>query len=170
MYLPGWRAACTRCRIAAAIDAAAQRDHLDGALIAGLIYEESGYRVKAVSGQGAVGLMQVLPSTARGLARSGRPAWLLVDLRDPSVNIEYGSMYLRELLERYHGSRLLAVAAYNAGTRRVDAWRVAARRRGHALAANDIPFAETRRYVTRVARLQTVYRRAYGGALVAAQR
>ena len=149
----------------AAIDAAAQRDHLDGALIAGLIYEESGYRVKAVSGQGAVGLMQVLPSTARGLAR-GAGLRGPVDLRDPSINIEYGSMYLRELLERYHGSRLLAVAAYNAGTRRVDAWRLAARRAGHALAANDIPFAETRRYVIRVARLQTVYRRAYGRALV----
>jgi soluble lytic murein transglycosylase len=150
----------------AAIDAAARRDHLDAALIAGLIYEESGYRVKAVSGQGAVGLMQVLPSTARELAqRAGLQG--PVDLQDPSVNIEYGSLYLRELLQHYHGSRLLAVAAYNAGTRRVDAWRLAARRSGHDLAASDIPFAETRRYVTRVARLETLYRRAYGGALAA---
>jgi soluble lytic murein transglycosylase len=146
-----------------AIAAAARRDHLDGALVAGLIYVESGYRAEAVSRRGAVGLMQVLPSTANEIAaRSGGTAFTAGDLRDPAVNIRYGSRYLRMLLDRYGGSRFLAVAAYNAGVRRVDAWRFAARRRGRALAAADIPFAETRHYVTRVARLATIYRRAYG--------
>ena len=147
----------------AVITAAAARNHLDPALVAGLIYEESGYREKVVSSEGAVGLMQVLPSTAREIARrTGGVDFRPADLGDPRINIRYGSRYLRMLLDHYGGSRLEAVAAYNAGVRNVDAWRG---RAGGRFTTADIEFAETRRYVTEVARLTALYRRAYAEEL-----
>jgi soluble lytic murein transglycosylase len=149
----------------AAIRAAAARNRLDPALVAGLIYVESGYREDAVSSEGAVGLMQVLPSTAREIAaRTGGVRFRSADLGDPRVNIRYGSRYLRMLLDRYDGSRLDAVAAYNAGARNVDAWRRAA---GGRLTAADIEFAETRNYVAEVTRLAELYGRAYAEELQA---
>jgi soluble lytic murein transglycosylase len=124
--------------------------HLDPALVAGVIYTESKF-VDRTSKAGALGLMQLLPSTARFIARrSGGTRFELSDLANPQVNIAYGTWYLRYLLDRYDGDRFLALAAYNGGETNVAHWRAAARAAGHEFGLSDIPYPETRNYVTRV--------------------
>jgi soluble lytic murein transglycosylase len=130
--------------------------HVDGALLAAVIYAESKFRADARSDSGAIGLMQLLPSTAEGIAkRTGGTQFRVADLYDPEINVRYGSWYLRHLLDKY-GNERTALAAYNAGQENVDRWR-----------AEDagIAFAETRSYVERVEHLKGVYRRAYGHRL-----
>ena len=143
---------------------AADKD-LDPALIAAVIYQESKFRDRT-SPAGAKGLMQILPNTARFIARkSGGTRFELRDLATPQINIAYGSWYLRYLLRRYEGSETLAVAAYNAGARNVDRW---VRRAGGPRsfdAAHDIPFAETRGYVAAVFERRHDYRKSYGREL-----
>jgi soluble lytic murein transglycosylase len=103
-----------------------------------------------------------MPQTAQFLARrSGATNFSVADLGTPAVNIAYGSYYLRYLLDRYGGSQMLALAAYNGGEANVDRWVAAARERGHRLSDRDIPFPETRAYVERVLQAQRDYRRTY---------
>jgi soluble lytic murein transglycosylase len=126
---------------------------LEPAMIAAVIYQESRFRPYARSGSGAIGLMQVMPETAKGIAlRTGGTEFEVGDLFDPELNVRYGSWYLRHLLDRYGGDERLALAAYNAGQRRVDEWR----RRG-----GRIEFEETREYVERVDELEEIYREAH---------
>jgi len=146
-----------------AIRAAAARNRLDPALVAAVIYEESRFRDDVSSHQGAVGLMQVLPSTAQEIARkTGGTDFVVTDLTDPRVNVLYGCYYLRELLDRYGGDKVAAIAANNAGESNGDAWLSVA---GGKLTTADIPFSETRDYVAAVLRLQRTYRRAWGASL-----
>ncbi len=163
--MPAWYArAVYPLEHAPLIREAARRNGLDPALVAAVICAESGFREGVVSEQGAVGLMQLLPSTAEEIAaRTGGDRFAVDDLRDPGVNIRYGTYYLGSLLERYDGSTVEAVAAYHAGVRRVDAW--AAGAGGAGLAPADIPFADTCRYVRQVLRLTDVYRRAHDAEL-----
>ncbi len=170
--LPEWYARAIPVRIARAayplehdalIRDAARRNDLDPALVAAVIYAESGFREGAVSESGAVGLMQLLPSTALEIAlRTGGERFEVADLRDPRVNIRYGSHYLAYLLDHYAGSVVAAVAAYHAGVRTVDGW--ASRRDGDVVVA-EIPFGDTREYVREVVSLTTLYRRAYASEL-----
>src|SRR5437660_5455092 len=96
--------------------------HLDAALIAAVIYAESKFDPRP-SSAGAQGLMQILPATAYYLAHlSGGSRFTATDLATPSVNVAYGSYYLRYLLDHYKGNELLAVAAYNGGLANVDSW------------------------------------------------
>ena len=139
--------------------------HLDPALIAAVIYAETKFDPRT-SSAGAEGLMQILPETARFLARrSGASTFKMSDLSDPAVNIAYGSYLLRYLLDHYHGNKVDAVAAYNAGPANVDKWVAQARADGHDLRVQDIPFPETRAYVSRVLQAQKDYRRAYASEL-----
>ncbi|MEA2390576.1 MAG: soluble lytic murein transglycosylase [Solirubrobacteraceae bacterium] len=139
----------------------ARAKRLDPALIAAVIYAETKF-VPRTSAAGAEGLMQILPATARFLARrSGGTAFREADLATPEVNIKYGSYYLRYLLDRYGQSEVLAAAAYNGGETNVDRWIGAARRRGAAFRIADIPYSETRQYVRRVLNAQRDYRRSY---------
>ena len=125
---------------------------LDPALLAAVIYQESKFRADARSSSGAVGLMQLLPATAMGIAeRTGGTSFRVDDLLDPELNVRYGSWYLRHLLDKY-GDEETALAAYNAGQTNVDRWR----REG-----KGIEFGETRHYVERVEELRGVYARAY---------
>jgi len=141
----------------------ARRNDLDPALVAAVIYEESGFREGALSERGAVGLMQLLPSTAIEIAaRTGARRFEVADLRDAQVNIRYGGRYLRYLLDHYDGSLVEAVAAYQAGVRNVDRWESGA---GGDVTIEDIPFADTREYVREVVSLTGVYRRAYDAEL-----
>jgi soluble lytic murein transglycosylase len=129
---------------------------LDGAMLAAVIYEESKFRAGARSRSGAIGLMQLLPSTAQGIAaRTGGTRFRVSDLYDPELNVRYGAWYLRHLLDRYRDERT-ALAAYNAGQRNVDRWRAQ---------GAGIAFPETRRYVQRVEELKRIYRHAYGRRL-----
>ena len=146
-----------------AIRAAARKNRLDPALVAAVIYQESRFRDHVSSHQGAVGLMQVLPSTARDIARTtGGTGFVESDLTVARVNILYGCYYLRQLLDHYHGSTTAAIAAYNAGESNVDAWLSTT---GGKLTPQVIPFSETRDYVEQVLKLRRLYRRAYGAQL-----
>jgi soluble lytic murein transglycosylase len=137
----------------------AQAKHLDPALIAAVIFAESKFRART-SSTGAQGLMQIQPATARFIARrSGAQTFQVSDLGTPQINIQYGSYYLRYLLDRYGGNRVLAIAAYNAGETNVDGWIVKSGQRGFGV--GDIPFPETRAYVRRVLGAESDYRHNY---------
>jgi soluble lytic murein transglycosylase len=130
----------------------ASQDHLDPALLAAVIEAESKFNPSAMSDAGAVGLMQLTPSTAKGIAQyTGGSRFRVSDLTNPDINIRYGAWYLGHLLEKYRDERL-ALAAYNAGQDNVDRWQ-----REHL----GIQFVETREYVDKVERLKKIYRRAY---------
>jgi soluble lytic murein transglycosylase len=134
----------------------ARNYRLDPALLAAVIYQESKFRPDVKSSSGAIGLMQLLPDTAKGIAiHTGGNRFRVSDLYNPEINVRYGSWYLRHLLDKYRDERT-ALAAYNAGQENVDEWR----RDGRGIA-----FSETRHYVKRVERLKTLYRRGYAGEL-----
>ena len=138
----------------------ARAKNLDPAVIAAVIYAESGFRSGRTSPAGAEGLMQITPETARDIARrSGGTAFTLEDLATPQINISYGSYLLRELLDRYDGDVDAALAAYNAGPGNADAWG------GSQLKADEIPFPETRAYVEKVLEAQLEYRARYNKEL-----
>ncbi|MGZ4180678.1 MAG: lytic transglycosylase domain-containing protein [Solirubrobacteraceae bacterium] len=143
----------------------AAEKRLDPALIAGVIYAETKFDPRP-SAAGAQGLMQILPQTAEFLARkSGATTFTVADLGTPQVNIAYGSYYLRFLLDHYDGKTVLALAAYNGGEANVDRWVADARRHGHQMTINAIPFPETRAYVQRVLHAQREYRHTYASQL-----
>ena len=112
------------------IDAAAQRNGLDPALVGAVIAQESDYRADAVSTAGAMGLMQLMPDTAHELG--------VADPFDAAENVEGGARLLRSLLDRYNGRLDLALAAYNAGPAAVDRF------------GGIPPYAETQRYVSAI--------------------
>ena len=124
--------------------------HLDPALIAAVIYAETKFEPRP-SSAGAQGLMQILPATAYYLAHlSGGTRFTASDLATPSINVAYGSYYLRYLLDHYDGNEMLAVAAYNGGLANVDAGWPRRTPRAGSSRSRTIPFPETREYVQRV--------------------
>jgi soluble lytic murein transglycosylase len=134
----------------------AQRHSLDPALLAAVIYQESKFHAGAKSSSGAIGLMQLTPATARGIAiRTHGSAFRTKDLYDPEINIRYGSWYLDNLFRKY-GSEQLVLAAYNAGQGNVDRWRSN---------GQPIQFSETKAYVARVEDLKRIYRDAWRSKL-----
>jgi len=114
------------------VNVASGRYRLDPDLVNSVIKAESGFNARAVSPKGAQGLMQLMPGTASQL---GVP-----NVFDPQANVEGGTKYLRELLERYNFDLVKALAAYNAGPERVERF------------GGVPPFYETRAYVARVVR------------------
>jgi membrane-bound lytic murein transglycosylase MltF len=114
------------------INAVSSRHHLDPDLINSVIHAESGFNPRAVSPKGAQGLMQLMPQTASKLG--------VADTFDPGANVEGGTRYLRELLERYNFDLIKALAAYNAGPQRVEQY--------HGVP----PYYETQAYVARIIR------------------
>ena len=110
--------------------------------------------------------MQILPATADYLAQlSGGRRFTASDLATPSINVAYGSYYLRYLLDHYDGNEMLAVAAYNGGLANVDSWVAQADAAGRQLTVGRIPFSETRAYVQRVLAAQRAYRATYSSQL-----
>jgi hypothetical protein len=114
------------------INAVSGRHHLDPDLINSVIYAESGFNPRAVSRKGAQGLMQLMPQTASRLG--------VADAFDAGDNVEGGTRYLRELLERYNFDLIKALAAYNAGPQRVEQY--------HGVP----PYYETQAYVAGIIR------------------
>lgn len=135
----------------------AEQFALDEAWIYGLIRQESRFIVNARSRSGARGLMQLMPSTARWVARKLRlKNWRWSRMTDVDTNINLGAYYLRHVLDALDGHAVLASAGYNAGPRRARAWRPETSIEG-AIYAETIPFTETRNYVKRVMASTTYY-------------
>jgi membrane-bound lytic murein transglycosylase MltF len=114
------------------INSISDRHHIDPDLVNSVIHAESGFNPRAVSPKGAQGLMQLMPRTAANLG--------VANPFDPNANVDGGTRYLRELLERYNFDLIKALAAYNAGPQRVEQYR------------GVPPYHETRAYVARVIR------------------
>ncbi|HEY4412108.1 MAG TPA: lytic transglycosylase domain-containing protein [Gaiellaceae bacterium] len=153
---PWWARIWFPLRYAAIVRGHAVDNHLSPALLAAVIEEESKFNKDARSRTGAIGLMQLQPTTAKGIAiRTHGARFVISDLYKPEINVRYGAWYLRLLLDKY-GDEKTALAAYNAGQENVDRW----------LALHEpIQFPETRAYVDRVERLKGIYRRTYPSQL-----
>jgi len=135
---------------------------LDEAWIYAILRQESAFNPGAVSHAGAVGLMQLMPATARSVASAlGRPGPRRSELLDPQHNITLGSVYLAEMQSRFGDHPALAAAAYNAGPHRVERWLPEEPMDADVWVAT-IPFAETRGYVRRVLAYRVIYHRRLG--------
>ncbi|MBX3500408.1 MAG: transglycosylase SLT domain-containing protein [Alphaproteobacteria bacterium] len=137
---------------------------IERALVLGLTRQESGFQTGVSSSAGALGLMQLMPGTARAMAAKTRQPFDVARLTsDPAYNVSLGAQYLADMLERFGGSYELALSAYNAGPNRTARWleSIGDPRNG-AIDMVDwielIPFRETRNYVQRVMEAVVVYR------------
>jgi len=146
------------------VEAEARERGLDLWLVAGLVRQESAFWTYARSRADARGLMQLLPSTARALARAGGPEAFRVDHLDlPEVNLHLGAAFLSDLLRRFRGADLAHVlAAYNAGPTRARRWLRLPEAEDPLLFVERIPFRETREYVKSVLRNRYLYAVLYG--------
>ncbi len=129
--------------------AAAAENNLDEAWVYGLIRQESRFVNAARSNVGAQGLMQIMPETARWIARRLGLGKHFKAIHEPQTNLKFGTFYLRHIQESLDGSPVLATAAYNAGPRRAQRWRDTKPLEA-AVYIESIPFAETRDYVKKV--------------------
>jgi soluble lytic murein transglycosylase len=134
---------------------ASEENDLEPAFVAAVIYTESRFRPDVKSHQGAYGLMQLLPQSARYIERN---SGIGGNFRDPQVNIRLGTWFLGYLDDRYDGDERLMLAAYNSGEGSVDAW---TSDEGFDI-KEDIPYKETREYVERVLEAQKAYQDLYG--------
>jgi soluble lytic murein transglycosylase len=143
--------------------AQSQQRGIDPLLFAALVRQESHFDPAARSSANAVGLAQVVPSTAEGIARAlGRSNFNASELVRPAVSIEFGAYYLADRLRRYGGAAFPALAAYNAGASPVDRWLQQPGSDDADLFAERIPYAETNKYVKVVYENYAMYRSLYG--------
>jgi soluble lytic murein transglycosylase-like protein len=158
----GWRRLHYPIEEGGFLPARAAEFHLDSAVLRALVRQESVFVAGAKSHAGALGLMQLLPGTAKPLARSVlRVRYRRGFLYDPGVNARLGAAYLRQLLDRFGGNVPYALAAYNGGPARMS--RVLQDNRGRAEdeVLESHPFPETRDYVRRVLLYAESYRQLY---------
>ncbi|HUB31009.1 MAG TPA: transglycosylase SLT domain-containing protein [Terracidiphilus sp.] len=135
------------------------KNNLDPYLVASLIRQESEFNPAAVSYANAWGLMQLLPSVGRAMAREeGITHFETFQLLDPETNIRLGTRYLRHMLDRFGGVQEYALAAYNAGDERVADWEAAGPYHGMDEFVESIPFTQTREYVEAILRNIETYR------------
>ncbi len=135
------------------------KNGLDPYLVASLIRQESEFNPAAVSYANAWGLMQLLPSVGRAMAREeGMTHFETYQLLDPETNIRLGTRYLRHMLDRFGGVQEYALAAYNAGDQRVADWEAAGPYHGMDEFIESIPFTQTREYVEAILRNIETYR------------
>jgi soluble lytic murein transglycosylase len=135
------------------------KNNLDPYLVASLIRQESEFNPSVISYANAWGLMQLLPSTGKTLAREeGMTHFQTFQLLDPETNIRLGTRYLRQTLDRFGGVPEYALAAYNAGESRVEDWQAAGPYSGIDEFVESIPFSQTRDYVQAILRNIEIYR------------
>jgi soluble lytic murein transglycosylase len=135
---------------------------LDPYLIASLIRQESEFNPNAVSRKNAVGLMQLLPKVGKGVAKQEKfKHFSTLQLFNPAVNLQLGTRYFRGMVDKF-GTFEYALAAYNAGSDRVDDWLAQGKYRDPQEFVESIPFTETREYVQAIMRNASVYRQLYG--------
>jgi soluble lytic murein transglycosylase len=136
---------------------------LDPYLVASLIRQESEFNALALSRANAVGLMQLLPKTGKNVAKQVKlKGYSAPQLFTPAVNLELGTRYFKEMVDKYNGQFEYALAAYNAGTDRVGDWLGEGHYRDPQEFVESIPFTETREYVQAILRNANVYRQLYG--------
>jgi soluble lytic murein transglycosylase len=125
--------------------------NIDPLLVTSVIKEESNFNEKARSRSGAMGLMQIMPATAKDLCNELEiKNFKIQDLEDPEINIHIGTYYLSKLLKEFDGKKILALAAYNAGMGKTKNWY-----KENPLVEieiKDIPYKETSEYVESVMR------------------
>lgn len=133
---------------------------LDPYFVLGLICQESRFRADIASGAGAIGLMQLMPETARRMARKLGISHSQRGLVDPEYNITLGTAYLAKLLEEFWGDSILVLAAYNAGESAAQAWYEEFGGEADVF-VEHIPYRETRFFIKRVLQHRAAYRRLY---------
>jgi len=134
---------------------------IDPMLVAGLIHQESAFEPEAHSPANAFGLMQLIPPTARRLAKQANVRYSASRLVDPDYNVRLGTIYVAGLQKQF-GNMESVLAAYNAGEDRVISWTSGQSYREPAEFVDSIPFTETRQYVEIVSRNADIYRKLYG--------
>jgi soluble lytic murein transglycosylase len=135
---------------------------LDPYMVASLIRQESEFNPNAVSNKNALGLMQLLPSVGKGVAKQEKlKHFSTQQLFTPAVNLQLGTRYFRSMVDQFGGFEY-ALAAYDAGDDRVRDWQAAGKYRDIYEFVESIPFTETREYVQAIMRNANVYRQLYG--------
>jgi soluble lytic murein transglycosylase len=141
------------------IKASAAANGLDPYMVASLIRQESEFNPQAISNKSAYGLMQLLPSVGKSMAKAeGMKHFETSQLLDPNVNIQLGCRYLKQTMDKFGGQPEYVFAAYNAGDARVVDWRSAAGEQSIDEFVESIPFTETRDYVQAILRNEDIYR------------
>jgi len=136
---------------------------LDPYLVASLIRQESEFNAGALSHANAVGLMQLLPKTGKSVAKQVKlKKYSAPQLYTPAVNLQLGTRYFKDMVDKYNGQFEYALAAYNAGSDRVGDWLGQGHYRDPQEFVESIPFTETREYVQAILRNANVYRQLYG--------
>ncbi len=140
------------------VEAQAGNLNLDPAWVMGLMRSESAMAVDARSPAGARGLMQLMPNTAKMLAKRHSFSYTgHQQLMQAQDNIEFGTAYLRDLLDRFGDNQVLVTGAYNAGPHAVDRWMKKRRTNDPAIWVETLPYFETRDYIPRVLAFSTIY-------------
>ena len=135
---------------------------LDPYLVASLIRQESEFNPAALSRKNAVGLMQLLPKVGKGVAKQEKLRhYSAQQLFTPAINLQLGTRYFRTMVDKF-GAFEYALAAYNAGSDRVEDWLGQGKYRDPQEFVESIPFTETREYVQAILRNANVYRQLYG--------
>jgi len=146
------------------LESDARANGLDPFLVAALIRQESEFNPDAVSRMNAYGLMQLLPSVGKSLAKKdGERHFSTSELLDPSTNLRLGTQDLRKTVDRYNGQVEYALAAYNAGDTPVHQWMATNNYKDIAEWVESIPYTETREYVEGIMRNRDLYRAVYAG-------
>jgi soluble lytic murein transglycosylase len=137
-------------------------NELDPYLVASLIRQESEFNPNAISRANAVGLMQLLPVTGKKVAKDVKLRHFNASqLYTPAVNLQLGTRYFKDMVDKF-GSFEYALAAYNAGSDRVEDWLAQGKYRDPQEFVESIPFTETREYVQAILRNANVYKQLYG--------
>jgi soluble lytic murein transglycosylase len=149
-------------------------DRVDLALVHALSRQESEFNAAAKSPVGAAGLMQLMPATARAVAKAYKLKFDSAQLTNPTYNTQLGEAHLRDLIDSYRGSYFLSLAAYNAGGGRVAEWiKTFGDPRDPQVDPIDwierIPFTETRQYVIKIMETLQLYRSRLAGPRQALQ-
>lgn len=142
-----------------------KENRMDPLLLAALVRIESGYNPAALSPKGARGLLQVMPETASWAAgQMGIEGFHPDKLYDPEYNLRIGAWYFATLRTQFGGSTVVALAAYNGGRANVELWLQSGRWSGREQTVNQIPFPETRSFVTKVLSTYSWYKLLYAPA------
>jgi len=145
------------------VRAYSKKYNVDEYLVYSIMREESRFQKNAVSPANAIGLMQLLPSTARNTARQvGISGFNFDMLNIPRINIELGIYYFKKVLDEFNGDIHLALASYNAGPHRAADWMVRFPNSQKDEFVEEIPFRETRNYIRRILRSYGAYKAIYG--------